>query len=493
MSDQLDKKETIISQSSIKSESFNIKSFGKDVLTYGFGQFALLVFGFIQMLILPKYLSVQEYGYWQLFLLYGSYVGILHFGFIDGILVRWAGKKLDDIKDEVGLSLKFLLIEEILVIVPLLIVIYFLDVSFSFILVAVLIYAFFTNIVTFFMFTAQAVKKFKLLTIMNIIKASVFLFLILILVLDLGKNRYYYVIAAQIISLVVALILYLFYFRGNLVTSTNKDITSLFRYGKKNVSIGIFVLLGNFSVVLFLTIDRLIVNTHFTISDFAIYAFGLTIAGIIYTFVGAVSQVLFPYLSGMHDESKNQLHTYFRPALILSWAAILPLYFPFTHFIEYYLPRYVSSLPIMQILLGTVGFGALIKILHVNYYKTYGRQKQYFLIAISMLGVAFLLNIGAVMFIGTLKSIAGATLVSFALWYLINEITLKKILQQRWMQIFKSTSVIGLYLLLFFCIPFYTQSYLYQILGYIFAYLLISYVFFRTFMMNVLKRVTSFF
>ena len=41
--------------------------------------------------VLPRYLSLYDYGTWQLFLFYFSYVGFLHFGWEDGIYLRYAG------------------------------------------------------------------------------------------------------------------------------------------------------------------------------------------------------------------------------------------------------------------------------------------------------------------------------------------------------------------------------------------------------------------
>ena len=103
----------------IAGGTFDLHRFGSDVLIYSIGQGLLLLFGFIQVLIIPKYLSVQGYGYWQLFMLYASYVGILHLGFIDGILVRWAGKSLDEVGGEIKVAFRFLLLELLIIIAPL--------------------------------------------------------------------------------------------------------------------------------------------------------------------------------------------------------------------------------------------------------------------------------------------------------------------------------------------------------------------------------------
>lgn len=49
-------------------------------------------------LVVPKLIGVEEYGYWQLYLFYSSYIGFLQFGWNDGIYLRYGGfeyNKLD--------------------------------------------------------------------------------------------------------------------------------------------------------------------------------------------------------------------------------------------------------------------------------------------------------------------------------------------------------------------------------------------------------------
>lgn len=48
-------------------------------------------------LLVPKALGVEDYAYWQLFILYSSYVGLALFGIHDGIFLRIGGIKVDDI------------------------------------------------------------------------------------------------------------------------------------------------------------------------------------------------------------------------------------------------------------------------------------------------------------------------------------------------------------------------------------------------------------
>ena len=48
--------------------------------------------GVTVVLLVPKLLGVEEYGYFQLFLFFISYVGFFHFGWADGIVLRYAGE-----------------------------------------------------------------------------------------------------------------------------------------------------------------------------------------------------------------------------------------------------------------------------------------------------------------------------------------------------------------------------------------------------------------
>ncbi len=427
------------------ARQLDLRAFGGDVLVYSLGNGLLLLFGFIQLLIIPKYLSVEGYGYWQLFMLYAGYLGLLHLGFINGIHIKWAGKGLVQVGSEIKIAFRFLLLEQLILIIPLGLLLYFLlQPPFQWIGLMISIYAFIMNVANFFMWTSMAIRKFRLLTTVNVSRGLVFLLLIILLFVS-GYLDYHRVIFAFLTASLLALLALAFWFRkyfwGEMPT-----ISSLWAYGRENINIGIFVLLGNFVVVLFLTIDRLMVSSFFAIEQFAIYAFALMVAMIAYTFVRAVFQVFFPYLSGAAPELRTRAYQLGKPAIILSWAVGLALYFPLTKLVEFYLPHYVSSLPIMQLLLCTVGFGSLIQVLHVSYYMVYRKQREYFFWGVTALALSAILNLLAIKVWGTLESVATATLISFGVWYIINELSLRSVVEQSNKELWKSVAILSSYL-----------------------------------------------
>lgn len=457
---------------------FEFQPFGKDVLVFSVGNGLLLLFGFIQVFIIPKYLTVEGYGYWQLFVLYSTYVGILHLGFIEGILLRWAGKKLAQIGNEIKIAIRFLILEQVVVIVPLALLLYFVIPSpFQWLWLMVLAYAFVMNLATFFMFTAQAVRKFRLLTTVNVGRGLAFLILVVLLFVS-GYLNYHYVVLAFGASFFLALVIFASWFRKYL-WGEKPPISSVWAYGKENIDIGKFVYLGTLVVALFPAIDRLMVSSFFAIEQFAVYAFATAVVTVIYLFARAVSEVFFPYLAAVAYQMRHEVYRLAKPAIILAWAAVLAGYFPLARLIEFYLPHYVSSLPIMQVLLCTVGFGSLIRILHVNYYKAYRKQRQYFLWGITALALSVVLNLLAIEVWGTLESVAIATLVSFGVWYIINELSLRSVLQESSKQLWNGVLPLVCYAGVFWLASFLAEWFVAQMLIYICFFLLLTWLFFR--------------
>jgi O-antigen/teichoic acid export membrane protein len=461
------------------NSTFDLHRFGSDILVYSWGNALILLFGFVQLLIIPRYLSVEDFGYWQLFMLYASYVGILHLGFINGIHVRWAGKELNQVGNEIKTAFTFLLLQQLVVIMPLGLLLYFLlQPPFQWIGLMILVYAFILNLAAFFTWTCMAVRKFKLLTAVNVSIGLAFLILI-ILLFAFGFLNYQYIIFASLTASLLALFALAFWFRQYL-WGEMPSISSLLAYGKENINIGIFVLLGNFVVVLFLTIDRLMVSSFFAIDQFAVYAFALTLAMSAYTFVGAVFQVFFPNLSAMTPELRAKAYQLGKPAIILAWATILAIYFPLTKLIEFYLPHYVASLPIMQILLGTVGFGSLIQILHVSFYLAYRKQRVYFLRGITALALSALLNLLAIQVWGTLESVTVATLISFVIWYIMNELSLRSVVEQSNSELWKGLAILASYLGAFWLASLLWDWFIAQMLIYIGFFLLVTWLLLRS-------------
>ncbi len=471
------------------SDNFNLRAFCSDVLIYSFGQAILLIFGFVQSLIIPKYLSTTDFGYWQLFLLYTSYVGILHLGFLNGILIKWAGRNLEDFKEEVPLAFKFTLTEQGIIIGILVLIVWLIDLPSKEMALMVLANALIVNLLMFFVITAQATKRFKLITVANISKGLLFLIFILAVFFS-GYHGYFPLILATIAAGLIILLLFAFHLRDNLFYHSGHRI-SLFQYGKDSIRIGIFVLLGNFIAILFTTIDRLTVGSFFPITQFAVYAFAMTMCGLAVVFLQAVAQVFFPYLSGSGSETRTKAYHLLRPLLVIFWAGVLAAYFPLSAWIRFYLPHYADSLPLMAILLCTVGFSGQIQILHANFFNVYLKQRTYFILASVSLIAAVALNLLVIMIFGTLTAVAVTAVISFSIWYLLNEFSLRRLVSMDNREIARWLLVIGVYAGAFLAISTLAQGWMWGMVTYLAVFVAVTGAFLKPEAINLLRLAST--
>lgn len=466
-----------MNDSDINKNSSQIKSFSNDVLIFSFGQFIILVIGVIKSFLIPKYLPIIDYGYWQLFLLYTSYVGILHLGFLDGIYIRWAGKEIETFIGEIPKAFTFIIFQQILFSALLISLIIIIDLPLKGIAIAILFNAIIVNVLWFFKFIAQSTKQFKLVTSLNVVNGLLFLLSIVIL-LSISFFNYLFLIMATISTGLIVLSVFIFYYRKylSLVPFSGSD---LFQYGKKNINIGLYILLGNFIIILFISIDRFIVNSLLPLTQFAIYAFAMSMCALTMVFLQAVAQVFLPYLSGFSSRERLVANNLLKPTIIIIWAGMLTVAFPISTWILYYLPEYAASLPIIGILLCTIVFNGQIQIVHANFFKVYRKEREYFLTALIALIAAIVLNVAAVYFIGTLTSVAIMMIISFIIWYCINEYSLRNFIGgSLWIGV-KWIIIMLIYIIGFSVMYHLSDDWMYGMIAYLIFFVVISFLFLR--------------
>ena len=179
-------------------------------ITYTFiaNIFTMLI-SVIMTLILPKFLGVTEYSYYQLYIFFISYVGFFHFGWIDGIYLKIGGMEYDDLNKNRYVSQFWLLnIFEIIIafVVSIFAVRFIKDVDKSFILVATSICGVITILRTYLLFILQSTNRIKEYAKYTRMDRFIY-FVLVILFLFLGFDNYKFILYIDIFSKLVALIL----------------------------------------------------------------------------------------------------------------------------------------------------------------------------------------------------------------------------------------------------------------------------------------------
>ena len=154
----------------------------KDIFIVALSNIIIALAGVVNGFIIPKVMSVTDYGFYKIFSLYATYITLLHFGFIDGILIMYAGKKKEELdKKAFKTYSRFLFMLELSASVIVIFIAVFLKGIYKFIFIMLAANILFTNIALYFQYISQVTERFKELTVRNILKSILNILLAIIL------------------------------------------------------------------------------------------------------------------------------------------------------------------------------------------------------------------------------------------------------------------------------------------------------------------------
>ena len=387
--------------------------------------------------VLPRFLTVDDYGYYRLFLLYGGFAGVLHLGFLDGLLIRWAARPWSRLKNELATSLAFLWIEE-LVMLGLVIVgaAVLTNRTLLLLTLAIGLYSVLWNWSALGQYAIQALKLFEYVSFFTIL-APLLTLLSALALYPLGQLTLRNLILTCLLSqFISAGILWMFVRRR--VLDSHFHLGAFWPLGRYHVRLGWSVVCANLLAMVALSLDRLVLSRGFSIRDFAIYSFAANALALTYNMILSVARVLFPYLSeGISAEARVRAYAAGEIAVLLIWAGGLASFFPIAWLIPRWLPNYIPSIALVRILMLATGLTASIHILHSTYFRVMRKQNRFLVGAfVGAVSAALLIAIGART--GQLSHFAWAMVGSALAWWLVNEFLLRDLLQHNAARIFKA-------------------------------------------------------
>lgn len=401
-----------------------------------------LLIGIVTVFLVPAFLSLNQYANLKLFTLYTSYIGILHFGFIDGLYIKYGGKKEEEL-DKVLLKEehKFLFLFQLVITIIFLllggILRDYILITFSLAIIPI-------NMQTFFNFLYQALREFSKYSKIVIITSNLLLITNLFNIYILKINSFWpFIIGTLLVYYIVFLGLEINFFKKFKKQVTFKDGRNILN----NFRVGIFIMLGNLSFVFFYSIDRWFVKFIFSLNIFAFYSFAISMMTVLNTLISSLTMTLYPHLVQNRDETSLKK---IKAILLMTGTLATGGYFVFTFIVKLFMKKYAPSLDLIAILFA--GFPAIIVInaLYVNLYKAQKQEKLYFSTVFKMLLITTILNSISIIIYRKSQNIALATTISFYVWYLYSAKHFKML---------KISFKEAIYLLLFLSIFFITTNY----------------------------------
>jgi len=387
------------------------------------GTAAATLFNTLIVILVPRLVSIEDFGYWRLFLLYTGYVGLLHMGFADGALLRWAGKSSQDVQREITPSLKFLTWQHLAIMVPASIVLAFWSSPrIQFIGVAVFVFALSYNLSVVLQFSLQSARLFKPVALATAAAPGAFVLLTFLWSLHAVPN--YRELIVLYCTACVGVLVYLWVRVRPNRSSSRPD--SAWAFGKSCVLFGWPIVLANGGLILVQSADRLAVSFTLPIRDFAQYSLAASTMFVPVAAIAAIYRVFFSHVAAIEHEGRTRVYAHASKFLLLAWSLLLPYFFVLEVFVRRFLPKYVPGLRIAGILLLGVSFLAGIQILHMTFAYLYGRQRQFLLLTIGALVVTFSVVLGTALWLRSLVAVAIGQVGALALWWLANEWNLRE-------------------------------------------------------------------
>ncbi|MDB2116092.1 lipopolysaccharide biosynthesis protein [Clostridium paraputrificum] len=448
-------------------------------LFYAFGsQIISLLSSFLISFLVPKFLGVKEFGYWQLFLFYVSYINISRIGIIDGIYLKIGGKDRKSLNSGL-LKTEWLVFSFIqltfFVVLVFIAKVYVIDPNRYFVIFSCLICLLLINNNNYFGFIFQAINETKIYSISEIIY-NMFWFVGLFLVYFLKDSTYKIIVLLYILGQFFAGI-YLMIKSKFIIKSKCAPLRQSLKDMFNNAISGLPLLIALYASMLIIGSSRFVVDWKWGISIFGAFSFSLSLATFVLKFISQISMVLFPALRKLKEEDQKRIFNICNDFLTLILPISLFFYVPVSLIISWWLPQYSESMIYLSILLPICIFDGKMQMLYSTYLKVLRKGNMLLFVNIIATMICFITCIISAKIFNSLLGIAFSIVFAIGLRSFISEIYLSKTLR---LELNKKRFISEIVLIIIFIICSLKLDLFISFLIYMFSYIIFTLINFKS-------------
>ena len=421
------------------------------------------------ILIIPRIIGVQDYGYWQLYLFYTSYIGFFHLGWNDGIYLRYGGKDYDELSRPLFFSqFHMLVIFQLLITIILFGITYILDVSPDeiFILRMTVISLVTVNTRGMLLFILQATNDIKNYAKITIADRILYCLLIVLFIIT-GFKDYKVMVLADLIGKVVSFF-YAAYICRTIVFNKVSTFYLSFKEAIENINVGIKLMFSNIASTLIIGVVRYGIQHTWDIETFGKVSLTLSVSNLIMVFINAVGIIMFPVLRRAEENNLPSIYITMRDFLMVVVFGLLILFYPVRTALLAWLPEYADGLKYMALLFPMCIYEGKMSLLLNTYLKTMRKERQMLKFNILTLGLALILTFVTTVMLQSLNLAVLSIVVLVAFRTLLAEIYLSAVLE---ISVYKDILLESLMAIVFILSAWAGDS-LANVMVYAFAYLI---------------------
>ncbi len=338
-------------------------------------QIIVLLLSIARSMILPKVLSVPDYGYWQIYVLYSSYVGIFSIGYSDGIYLKYGKYQYDELPfPRLRTATRYYMaVLAVFTVSSMMFCLLISDVNRQFSMFGVCIDIFLMGMNGLLIYILQITNQMKAYSFYSVIDKVVLLAAVIII--SMAPDRVFsWVVMADVFSRVVVTLLLFIRFKDLFTGPGVPGKTGWIEFSD-DIKIGINLMTANLMGMFVTGIGRFIVDLFGDITEYAYYSFGITITNLVMVFITAVSLVLYPTLKRLPESDYGEYFERLNIAVILFNFIALFAYFPAMIFIQFFLPQYFPISAYIHFLFGVIVLQAKMQMLINTFYKVLREEK----------------------------------------------------------------------------------------------------------------------
>lgn len=384
----------------------------------------------ILTMVMPKFIGVEQYAYYQLYIFYASYIGFLGLGWIEGMYLRYGGHFYNTLNKSIMIK-QFRIFS-------------LLETFFGVLVICVALFSYFNQsekVVIFFSLglciiiymprallhnLLQTTDKIKEYSYSIIIEKAVNIGLNLFGIF-LRKSFFEWYIISELVGRLIATT-YIFIVCKDIVFvhKLNVDNVEVKKEIKDNISAGIPLMISNVASMLVLGVVRQAIEIGWDIETFGKISLTLTCSNLLMTFINSVALVVFPMLKRIDESKLSSYYKILRTILITVTFGVLLLYYPGKTLLTMWLPNYADSLEYMAILLPICVYESKMSLLINTYMKTLRKEKQLLFINIVSVGMSIFSTFITCSLLKSLDMAILSIVLLFAIRCTVAEIILKK-------------------------------------------------------------------
>lgn len=357
-------------------------------------QVAQMLLSVTMSIYVPMIVGLTEFSYWQLFIFYSTYVGLLHLGLNDGVYLKYGGKVLsNEEKRLVSSQLWMSMSIQMFILLFLFVVLIYSSPSKERITVfgLVLVFAVVNNIFNFCGSTLQALNKIKIYS-MSVVADKLFVVASIVSLTIWGIRCFQVLICCDIVGRTIASLILLL---------RNKDIflcrltfnKSVLKEIATNIGFGCNLMIANIASTLIIGVGRFFIDMNYPVETFGIISFAFTMIGFALVLVSQVGNSVFPILKARGDVFLIEIY----PRLNRLLSALLPFVFLaypiLVLFIRRFLPQYDESLAYFVFLLPMCIFEVKNTMLYNTFMKVLRKEQMLLCFNLVSLALSFLMSI----------------------------------------------------------------------------------------------------